>query len=73
MYQVQFTTNLAQNAWTDLGSPIAATNSTASAFDAMSNSQKFYRVVLLPKAQDCRGQNSRREEGLLRAAFAGQG
>jgi hypothetical protein len=48
MYQVQFTTNLAQNAWTDLGSPIAATNSTASAFDAMSNSQKFYRVVLLP-------------------------
>jgi hypothetical protein len=48
MYQVQFTTNLTQNDWTNLGGPIATTNSTASASDFMFNSQKFYRIVLLP-------------------------
>ena len=48
MYQIQCTTNLTQNAWTNLGGPIAATNSTATASDSISNSQMFYRVVLLP-------------------------
>jgi hypothetical protein len=47
-YQIQYTTNLAQNAWTNFGSPMAATNSIATASDTISNSQKFYRVLLLP-------------------------
>jgi O-glycosyl hydrolase len=48
MYQIQYTADLTQNVWTDLGGPITATNSTATASDSISNSQKFYRVVLLP-------------------------
>jgi O-glycosyl hydrolase len=48
MYQIQRTTNLAQNAWINSGSPIIATNSTATASEIISNSQEFYRVVLLP-------------------------
>jgi hypothetical protein len=48
IYQVQSTTNLDQGAWNNLGGPIAATNSTAMASDSITNSQMFYRVVLLP-------------------------
>jgi hypothetical protein len=47
-YQIQSTTNLAQGAWSDLGGPIVATNSTATATDFITNSQMYYRVVLLP-------------------------
>ena len=49
-YQVQYTTNLSQTDWTDLGSPIAATNSTTTAFDLILSgpAQRFYRVALLP-------------------------
>jgi hypothetical protein len=47
-YQIQDTTNLSQSAWSNLGSPIAATNSTATASDSITNSQMFYRLVLLP-------------------------
>jgi uncharacterized repeat protein (TIGR03803 family) len=48
VYQVQYATNLTQSPWSNLGGPMAATNSTATATDTISNSQKFYRVVLLP-------------------------
>ena len=47
MYQIQYTTNLTQSAWANLGNPITATNSTTTASGVMSNSQQFYRVVLL--------------------------
>jgi uncharacterized repeat protein (TIGR03803 family) len=48
-YQVQFTTNLAQTAWKDLGSAQTATNSAATASDTIdSDRQRLYRVVLLP-------------------------
>ena len=49
VYQVQFKTNLTQSTWTDLGSTIPATNTIATTSDAMGpDSQRFYRVVLLP-------------------------
>jgi uncharacterized repeat protein (TIGR03803 family) len=48
-YQAQFKTNLTQADWSNLGLPLQATNSTASAFDrTTANPQRFYRVVLLP-------------------------
>jgi len=48
-YQVQFKTNLTQSTWTDLGSAILGTNTTATASDSIgTNRQRFYRVVLLP-------------------------
>ena len=48
-YQLQFTTNLAQPNWTNAGSPITATNTTASASETIgADRQRFYRVVLLP-------------------------
>lgn len=46
-YQVQYATNLSQSNWANLGQPIAATNSTATASDTISNLQKFYRVETL--------------------------
>jgi hypothetical protein len=48
MYQVEFTTNLSQTNWTNLGSPIRATNFTWTASDTTTNSQKFYRIDQLP-------------------------
>ena len=48
-YQLQFTTHLTQPNWTNSGSPITATDKSATAKDtAASDSQRFYRVVLLP-------------------------
>lgn len=47
-YQVQFTTNLTENVWNNLGSLIIASNTTARVSDAnVSNVAKFYRVVVL--------------------------
>jgi hypothetical protein len=47
-YQVQYTTTLAPAQWIALGPPITATTSMASTTDApASDSQRFYRVVLL--------------------------
>jgi len=46
-YQVQYTTNLAQPNWFNLGSTIAATNVTASTTDAKGELPKFYRVKLV--------------------------
>jgi sugar lactone lactonase YvrE len=48
MYQIQYATNLEQHVWLNLGSPITATNLTATASDPISVPQKFYRVTLFP-------------------------
>jgi hypothetical protein len=48
MYQVQFITDLTQTNWTNLGSPIRATNFTWTASNTTTNSQKFYRIDQLP-------------------------
>jgi hypothetical protein len=47
-YQIQYTTNLAGNIWTNLGPPIIATSSTAMVSDSVSNVQQFYRVLAVP-------------------------
>ena len=48
-YQLQHTIDLIQTNWTDLGTPITATNATATASDTIGpDRQRFYRVVLLP-------------------------
>ncbi len=48
-YQIQASTNLAYGNWTSLGGTVTATYSTATNSQAIStNSQQFYRVVLLP-------------------------
>jgi hypothetical protein len=49
MYQVQYTTNLTQPNWINLGNAITATNSTATATDAPgTDSQRFYQLLVLP-------------------------
>ena len=49
MYRIQSTTNLAPADWTNLSSVVTATNSTATISEPIgTNSQQFYRVVLLP-------------------------
>ncbi len=48
VYQVQFATNLFNGAWANFGNPIAATNSTLTASDSITNARKFYRVMVLP-------------------------
>jgi hypothetical protein len=47
-YQIQSTTKLSRTGWVNLGSPVTATSSTASASDPITNSEMFYRIVLLP-------------------------
>ena len=47
-YQLQYTLDLSSTNWTDLGSPITATNSSASTTDIIgSDAQRFYRVMLV--------------------------
>lgn len=47
-YQVQFETNLLLSHWLDLGAPVLATNLSMPFLDtAASNSQRFYRVILI--------------------------
>jgi MBG domain (YGX type) len=50
VYQVQSTTNLGQGGWTNLGGASTATNSTVTISEPVgtTNSEQFYRVVLLP-------------------------
>jgi hypothetical protein len=48
-YQVQYTTNLAQNLWTNLSGVLSTTNSSITATDVTAAStERFYRIVLLP-------------------------
>jgi hypothetical protein len=46
-YQVQYSTNGGATNWTNLGNPITASSSSVSISDAVTNTQQFYRVVLL--------------------------
>ena len=48
MYQLQFTTNVASNTWTDSGAPIPGSGATDCSFQPVADPQRFYRVVLLP-------------------------
>ncbi len=50
MYQVQYTTNLVNPNWINLGSAVSAVGSTVSATDTLLTgpAQRFYRVELLP-------------------------
>lgn len=47
-YQVQYKTNLTQTGWNNLGAPIIAMTSTIYLPDSTTNSQRFYRIVLMP-------------------------
>lgn len=47
VYQLQYSTSLNPPVWHDLGEPVTATNSIATAFDTIdSDKQRFYRVSL---------------------------
>ncbi len=49
LYQVQYTTNLTQNQWSNLAGVLSATSSSITATDATTASMmRFYRIVLLP-------------------------
>ncbi len=47
-YQVQYSTNLLQDIWLNLGAPITATNTIATASDSLSFPLRFYRLTLSP-------------------------
>ena len=48
-YQIQSTTNLSNSGWTNVGSPILATNNVINASLPVGNASKqFYRVILAP-------------------------
>jgi subtilase family serine protease len=47
-YQLQYTTNLSTTNWINLGFATNASGSVASMSDSFTNSQRFYRVILLP-------------------------
>jgi hypothetical protein len=45
-YQLQYTTNLAQGGWLNLGTPVTATNAVMSASDSIGpDQQRFYRLL----------------------------
>ncbi len=48
-YQVQSSSSLTAPNWTAVGGPIIATNTTARASDLITNSVRFYRVLLVPQ------------------------
>ena len=51
LYQLQYKTNLDQQIWTNLSSPITATNAAVTFSDNIGpDNQRFYRIVLLPSA-----------------------
>jgi hypothetical protein len=48
-YQLQSTSDLSSSNWTNLGSPVAATGTTFSTSDFVTNApQRFYRLILSP-------------------------
>jgi hypothetical protein len=48
-YQLQYSTNLAQTLWLNLGNPVTATNAVISVPAPLGlDRQRFYRTVLLP-------------------------
>ncbi len=47
-YQVQYTTNLSPAQWNNLGPPVKTNTSLVTITDYPTDSQRFYRVVLMP-------------------------
>jgi hypothetical protein len=47
-YQLQYKTNLTSGSWINLGSTNAAISNVMSATDSITNSQRFYRIILTP-------------------------
>jgi subtilase family serine protease len=47
-YQVQYSTDLSQTNWINLGAPLTATNSILTGSDIPTDQQRFYRLLLLP-------------------------
>jgi hypothetical protein len=47
-YQVQYTSDLSSGQWSNLGGKVTATGTSASTSDSATNTQRFYRVLLLP-------------------------
>jgi uncharacterized repeat protein (TIGR03803 family) len=47
-YQLQFKDDLNQPNWNSIGAPLIASNAVIGWSDLMTNSQRFYRMVLLP-------------------------
>jgi hypothetical protein len=47
-YRIQYSTNLAANAWTDSGVPIPGIGGIDCSFQRVVDPQRFYRVVMLP-------------------------
>jgi len=47
-YQVQYTSDLGSTQWTNLGGVVTAHGASAAVTDSLTNSQRFYRVLLLP-------------------------
>ncbi len=47
-YQLQYNADLTETNWINLGSATTASNSITSATDAFTNSQRFYRVMVVP-------------------------
>jgi hypothetical protein len=48
-YQLQFKSSLPSPTWSNLGAPVTATNAVVTVTDPFgSNTQRFYRVLLLP-------------------------
>lgn len=47
-YQVQYKTNLSQPSWSNLGSPITASNGSIGVSDTITATPKLYRVQLVP-------------------------
>jgi hypothetical protein len=48
-YQVQCKTNLTAGDWTDLGSPMIATNGGLNFTNVVAEGQRFYRILLVPQ------------------------
>lgn len=48
MYQLQYSTNLTNPEWINVGTSFTATNSMVTISDSATNHQRFYRLLLLP-------------------------
>ena len=48
LYQVQYTTNLAQNVWFNLGGEITTNITNVAITDGVTNALRFYRVMAVP-------------------------
>jgi hypothetical protein len=48
-YQVQYKTNLTAGDWTDLGSPMIATDGILNLTNLVDGGQRFYRILLVPQ------------------------